>query len=203
MATARPIVAFALRLVILYAVLAAPWPGVRPGYAAMYRSAADLVLGSMLDGRLRFEPIPGAADGKDVMVRLRAAEGSNQRLSMPHDSRLTGYLPTAELIALVLATPLAWPRRLIALAAGLMTVSAFIGVRLAALVAYVYAHEATGAPGGLISAAYEVLAVAPTPGFVVPVLIWALVCFRPAEASAWMRRVARPAGPADAARHPP
>jgi hypothetical protein len=192
----KPIAGFALRVVVVYGVLAVPWSGIRNAYGALYRTAADLGFGPFFDGRLRFEPIPSAEDGKDTRIRLRDHINPATRLSLPHDSRLTAYLPTIELIALVLATPVSWSRRGVALAWGLLAMHAFIALRIAVILAYMHHHADLGWTGRTARLFQELLAVAPTPGFIVPVIIWAAVMLRRDEVMALVRRASGGAAPA-------
>lgn len=180
----RLALAFAM-LVLVYGALAALWSVAGDAYAAAYRSLGNAAFGTFFGsgGLVELRPAPpGAAADSVLAVRSR------QRLvwgETVHSARLTGYLPTIEVIALVLATPLPWRRRLRALGWALGGVQLFVALRLLlALVHYFNGTEpwslyALGAPASrLLAAAFELLVVSPTPSFVVPVVIWMAATFR-------------------------
>ena len=99
-----------------------------------------------------------------------------------YSSRYVGYLPTATLIALVIATPTPWSRRWRALFWGLVLVNGFVGVRVA--IGLVVGFREVGlfvyGPFGktVVDLAYKAVAVSPVTSCVVPALIWILVTFR-------------------------
>ena len=112
---------------------------------------------------------------------------------MPHSARLTGYLPTAEVIALILALPIPWSRRWKALFWGLVLVNGFVVLRLEITLLYWFSGDrpfALYSPGPFWSevlvGAREVVVVSPMLTFAVPVFIWILVTFRRGDLEQWM-----------------
>ena len=101
------------------------------------------------------------------------------------DSRLTGYLPTAAVLALVLAMSIPWSRKWKALVWGLVGVHLFIALRLATGVLYLLSQakptpffEFTPLGNKAVYNIYEMAVQSPTISFIVPAFIWILVTFR-------------------------
>jgi hypothetical protein len=176
---------FALRFGLVYTLAVLAWPLVRPVYQPVY-----CFLGNILfeggTGSVRFEAARTGDDFEDdfdvqlVMTNTEAAVTGRAGNS----SRVTGYLPTVSLVALVLATPIAWRRRRRALWMGLLAVHVFVALRMAlpiwrdfALPGPLQVYE----PGGFVrwarGVAERAFLAAPASFFVVPVLIWVLVAF--------------------------
>ncbi|MHC4698053.1 MAG: hypothetical protein ACYTFA_15075 [Planctomycetota bacterium] len=152
----RVILRFCIFFALICGVLFTPWPGVKSGYAAVFRAGADIVFRRFWfwsDGHVRFldlhspdlvseldwatpgtlpqgfQPLP-ALEPRDTLMALmnRSHEGTFGQLRT--SSRLLGYWPTAWLVALILAKPMLWSRKGWALVGGLLLVHAFIAVRL-------------------------------------------------------------------------
>ena len=177
-------VGFVLKLLLLYGLLAAPWPGVRGAYSVAYRAAANLVFGSFGGGVVRFRASPSGREEMDAEIVIRNRR-SPVAGTTPHNSRMTGYLPTAEVIALILATPIPWPRRWRALLWGVVLVHGFVALRLVITLLHWFSVEEPWALydpspfwGNVLSTLFEFAVLAPTCTFLVPALIWILVTFR-------------------------
>lgn len=173
---------FALRLLILYALLIAPWPGLKAGYGAVFRGAANSVLTGLDLHRsveLRAPAEPHAA--WDVEMHFQEVR-TQRRGHVEYSSRAWGYLPTAAVIALTLATPLTWPRRRRAVASGLVLVHVFIAARVAAAVVYaLYVGHGVGLSDFTVRAAQVVLlslSSSPVTTYAAAVVIWLIVAFR-------------------------
>ena len=180
--------AFFLRLVLWYAVLAAPWPGVAGAYAAVYCGVANAVFGDFGRGEVRFRPTATGHGRLDVDIGLRRGGAAADAARAPHSSRVTGFLPTAELAALVLASPIQRRRKVRALGWGMLALHLFLLGRLWIMLLSWFAQDSpwqTLHPGSATSAflalATEVLVVSPTPSFLVPLVIWLPVTFRRAD----------------------
>ena len=183
---------FLVRLAILSGLLLAPWPGCNERYNAWICRVGGAVFSSA-HGRLlvRFEPEPPSvhpALGVRITLANRerlAPDGTGPARVLGLDARGVGWVPTAWLVALILATPLPWPRRLGALAWGLIAVHAFIALTLG-----VYLLNNCDDASGLalvhlsplekavIDGLDETLVAQMGPGFVAAVLLWVLVSFR-------------------------
>jgi hypothetical protein len=127
----------------------------------------------------------------DVEMHMKNP-GKPQRWHVEYSSRGWGYLPTAAIVALIVATPLPWSRRWIALAAGLVLVHIFIALRIAALLLYgMYWGGAIQLSEMQAKAAEVILhgfSNSPVATFVVPVVIWLLVTFRRSDLEAILLR---------------
>ena len=193
----RPIVVFFVKLLLIYGLLAWPWSFVRRGYAVAYGAVASAVFGSFgPGGEVRFEPLPiGAPVDTELVLRKR---GSSAVGKSPHNARFMGYLATAEVIALILATPIGWRRRFMALLWGMLLVHAFIYLRLEIMLLHWYSGEPALAIyqpstfwGKALAKAFELTSVSLTPTFMAPIFIWILATFRRADLDRW--RADRPA----------
>ena len=181
----RQILSFAVLALVLYAVLVAPWPGVREGYASAYRGTMNTLFGAFgSTGRVRFEPREGADKNVDTRLVIRSIATPLQG-KVDHNTYITGYLPTVQVIVLVLATPIVWSRRWRALLVGLGLVHVFIFLRVLLTLVRWFSEDQPWAlfhPGpwvrAILMGTFEFVAVAPESSFIVPALIWILVCFR-------------------------
>lgn len=181
----RPFAGFVIRLLIIYGVFCIPWPGVRQGYAALYRGAGNVLFGSFgSEGVVRFLPAQAGQGRLDYEIQILKRGCPTSGISQ-HDSILTGYLPTAETIALVLATPIPWRRRWKALLYGVLLANGFVALRVYIILLCSFSIEKPYAlykPGQflnkVLASVYEFIVVFPTYVFLVPVLFWILVTFR-------------------------
>ncbi|MBI4718088.1 MAG: hypothetical protein HY763_09810 [Planctomycetes bacterium] len=172
--------------VLLYTLLILPWPGVRSAYRAMYVAVAQAMFSHFGGaGRVVFEPRPSPDRGRDDLLLTLGREDVEVAGEVEVDTGRVGYVPTVELVALVFASPVAWPRRWRSLVVGLLLVNAFVAARMALLLLHWFSMPtpfrlyAPGAPGqGLLSWSYECLFVSPAGSFLVPLLIWGAVTIR-------------------------
>ncbi len=190
----KQVAKFIVLVLIIYTLLAVPWPGVRQAYSAAYRVTADWVLGVSTPHFLIYvRPLREDEGEGDADVKLGVWDRqvqSGQRVLL--STRLTGYLPTAEILALVLATSLPWSRKWKALLWGLIGVHAFIALRLASGALYVLSmakptpfFEFTPLGNKIVYSIYEMAVRSPTTSFFVPALIWILVSFRKSDFEGW------------------
>lgn len=178
---------FCILALVIYAALLAPWPGVRPAYRAVHNAAANALFGNWSQtARVEFAPLNDRArtKEKDTLVTIQV-RGVATRGNVEISSIRNGFLPTAELVALILATPIALRRRLWALFWGLILVNGFVAVRLAAMLVYYFCYPwevRLYDPGPLMAKviveSHELLFRAPTCTFIVPVLIWIVIAVR-------------------------
>jgi len=193
----KQIAGFLLRLVLLYGILAVPWPAVQRAYSAAYAGAANALFGSFgSDGLVQFQRSPKSARPADLELVIRK-RGAPQVGRAPHDPILTGYLAMVEVIALILATPVSWSRRCKAMMWGMLLVHAYIWLRLEITLLHWFSGDSPLAlykPGPfwskLLASAFELISVSPTSTFVVPIFIWILVSFRRSDFEGW-REAAR------------
>jgi hypothetical protein len=182
---AKRIVAFFVSAAVLYLLLMILWPVVQPAYAPCYRAVAGLVFSSFgAANSIRFAPAQDASRPEDSLIIARHKH-TGAGGDFPHSSRKTGYVPTAVLVSLVLATPLPWRRRWRALLWGLVLVNVFVGVRIGLIVLhYLGADPRLGffdlSPTERKLAEWAVQAFVQVYGssFGFPVFIWLAVTFR-------------------------
>ncbi|MGB0715907.1 MAG: hypothetical protein ACPGXK_08515 [Phycisphaerae bacterium] len=126
------------------------------------------------------------ADGEEV--RIPIVSGGKGKVVVP-TGRL-GYVPNIELIALVLATPTSWTRRLVATLFGLILVNLFVVGRIGLMLVYFFSGAVDESlqqyffsdwMNKLVDGCYEFFYVAPTGSFLVPALIWGVLTLRPAD----------------------
>ncbi len=182
---ARLIAGFLVRVIVLYGVLMAPWPGLSEGYAAFYRGCAGVFLSSFPGGGVvRFEPLSPPDGVRDTQI-VCSKRGSQVVASMPTGSRYGGRAPTALLVALVLATPIPWSRRCLGLFFGLLLVNIYVGWRISLnlLDFYTAPHSLALYEIGpffkpVLSATKEFVAGGITGAYFPPIFIWILVSLR-------------------------
>jgi hypothetical protein len=188
----KRILVFALRVLVVYALLIAPWPGLKPLYARYFQGLGRMVFVDEGGRRsLEFQPLgdpehawpPNFDTGIIMANRNRLdAQGQGPRFLLTADAWQMGWAPTAFFMSLVLATPIPWRRRLRALGWGLVWVHGFIlltvGIFLwnestrVALVTLTPFWKA-------VANRLEELALDPVgPGFFAAALIWMVVTFR-------------------------
>jgi hypothetical protein len=196
---------FVLRALIVYALMMAPWPGLREAHAAVFRGMGNVVFSRFWfwgDSAVRFidlrgvrpgdlapgAPMPDVTDAFDTVMELRT-RGASQVGYLRTSARYVAYLPIALFTALCVATPTSWRRRGVGLVIGLLLVHLFVLLRLTlTLLAGGFAAEKTYAifrPGpfwhGVLMRLDGVLADNPTVSYIVPTLIWFVLMFRGLE----------------------
>jgi hypothetical protein len=128
-----PIVWLLLRFAVIFGLLIVPWPGWNQAYSHYFQSLGQMVFNPPGESKrmVVFAPVTGKVPLLDTQLTLEnadLADGSGRGLvkRTELDSRSIGWVPTALTMALVLATPIPWPRRLAALAGGLVLIHLFI-----------------------------------------------------------------------------
>ena len=183
---AKRLSGFFLRCVLYYGLLVVPWPGLIDGYRAFFRAGGNLLFKSFSDGgSVSFEPLSSHDHAKDTRLVLRKTKPLPVSGDMDIKSVYVGYRPTIFLIALVLAAPVPWSRRLWALWWGLVLVNAFVAFRVWLQLVNAYSdpnalnlYPLSPFWKGMLRAAVLVLFRAPAAHYVVPMFIWMLVTFR-------------------------
>ena len=184
------------RFGLLYALLILPWPGFNQAYGRYFRAMGEVVF-AREDGRrfVHFEPVPAelrhVLDTRITLANREQidANGVGPATELELDSRGVGWVPTALVLALTLATPIPWRRRGRALAGGLLVIHGYILFSVAIYLWNVSAGLAlvTLTPFWKQVAAglQETLITQMGAGFVAAVLIWALVTLRGRDLDAW------------------
>lgn len=183
MSPRRLIVGFLACFVIAYAMLIAPWPRVHETYRDLFAAAGTAVFRVIgPPGGVRLQPHESDAPTDTTILVTHQDIGAE--VSMGIASRQVGYLPTAVLIALVVATPLRWTRRLGNLAGGLLAVHAFVAVRLWTMILYGAYRDVSSAAltdptlwDKTVASAVLFMGVGQPLSYIVPILIWGLLSF--------------------------
>ena len=189
---AKPIPRFLGGFILAIGLLLAPWPGLKDGHAHALRAVGNALFGHFgAKGIVVFRALD---DGADPLHNTIIYLGNRDRLlpggqldvvSVKFSSRYTAWLPAALVAALVLATPLPWRRRWVALGWGLLWVHLFIVFVLLVMILHQYAespavglHQWTGLPRHALDALHQILVGYIGASYAVPVLIWIAVAFR-------------------------
>jgi len=189
MPSPRILFGFLGRFALLYGLLIIPWPGFNAAYARFFRGLGDLTFAHESGKRLvRFEPVPAELHhvlGTRIVLANRDQidrNGNGLVKYLELDTRGVGWVPTALLVALVLASPVSLRRRCWALLWGLGAVHGFV---LLSVAVYIWNNSAElhllalGPIGNWIVAGLtETLTAQLGASFLVPVLIWALATLR-------------------------
>jgi hypothetical protein len=189
----RPILRFLAAFALVYGVLIAPWPGWNAAYGAGFRRMAQACLGASEPTAVRFQATPGGGPLDMEIVVFNPtqadAQGRVKTRLLRLDTRGVGWIPTAFLVALVIASPVTWCRRLRALALGLVALDLYL---LLAVRVYIWNATLSNAPETLkaiASGLVETMVVQLGPSFVVPAILWLLVTFRQADFEAALGRI--------------
>ncbi|MFH1108530.1 MAG: hypothetical protein V1790_04930 [Planctomycetota bacterium] len=190
MSPRKLISAFLLKIVVIYALLWVPWPGVQRGYAGLFCYAGNLafhVFGSA--GRTRFrvlDPSPANKNAVDWEIKLeniRTRAGGT--FEQDRSTRKMGYLPAAFTASLVLATPIPWRRRLAAMVWAMPLITAFVGLQLTLRLVDAFSNpdvfnqfELGLWTKRLLGILLKVVVMSPVTAFIAPVFVWILVTFR-------------------------
>ncbi len=181
----------ALRCMVYYGLLVAPWPGVMDGYRAFFRAGGNFLFHSFGSaGSVSFEAIPSHDHAKDttlVLTKQTVTPSGPRTVRGEMDIKCVyiGYRPTAFLVALVLAAPVPWPRRLWALMWGLVLVNAFVAFRVTLQLLDAFSGPnllALFSLGRSWKITLKILVLiffrAPEMHYIVPAFIWIMVTFR-------------------------
>lgn len=184
---------FFVKVIALYAVLMLPW--FDDAYASAFRAGANVFFRNVGDtGRAYFRPNSVEHPTEDTTVEFGNLRVPGARGAFEIDTRNMGYLATAFLISLILATPIPWSRRLIGLLIGLALISVFAAFRLYLQLVDVYSQSNplsvyTLSPfwqKGLLILK-KVLSMTPVTMYIAPVFVWILVCFRRSDLARFVR----------------
>ncbi len=208
----KVILKFAALTIFLGAVLLIEWwSGPVRAYGAFFRGLGNIAFSTQFwfwpDAYVRFldpeniQPadlppgvnVPPGTKLQDIRILDTLLVLNNRKTRtdfgfLRTSSRLNGYTPVAFFVALALATPGRWRKRLKGLGWGLLLVHLFILLRLTVYLAEGYCGDKPFAlfhPGPtsfrILKAVSGTLHDNPTVSYVVPTFIWFLLLFRPSQ----------------------
>jgi hypothetical protein len=175
----RSLLWFLIRSLLIFVGLLALWGLTGHGYARLFRTVGNVLVGQGSQGRVSFDQPDNADEHHDTQIVVIDPNARLKRTTQLSSGR-HGYMPTSFLIALTLATPVAWPRRFRAVLWGLLGVNAYIAVKLILFPIAYGGDDPVGAwtlPGGL-RWLFWVVGASSVGWMLVPLLIWAVLTFR-------------------------
>ncbi len=188
MKTRNPVVKFMLSFLLVFGLLIIPWPGLEEIYAQFYRAEgqwASNILGpkaivQFIEGDERLDTQINLANR--LMVKQ---DGTVKIAFLKVGSHSMGYLPISLVIALILATPLLWKRRIQALFGGVILINGFICLKTVLLILQEYNQEDW--LGLFILNPYweqklnvlvYILVLSGETSLLIALAVWLIVCFR-------------------------
>lgn len=181
-----------MRLLVFYGLLVAPWPGLQKLYGDVFRSAAEFVFSSYgASGLVRFRSAPITARMMDTKIYIENRRTGDWKKA-DFSTRFTGYLPTAVLTALILATPIPWRRRWKSLLWGLAASQTLIAVSVWMILLYGFSRDSAVSltrfgPFGesVVTWLHALVTTSVSFTYMAPVLIWIAVAIRGPDIRRW------------------
>jgi len=129
---------YLVRFAVIYGLLIVPWPAWRQAYSSYYQALGDWVfVGDSGKRFVHFEPNTENVWPKNfdtlIVVANRDqidAQGKGPLIQLGLDTRQMGWIPTALFLALALASPLTWSRRISASLGGLLLLHVYMVMSL-------------------------------------------------------------------------
>jgi len=180
----RPALVFFTSAIGLFTLLILSWTWVGGAYGVAFREGANLFFQFFGRTDVEFRPNVEVALERDTALYVEdgIVDGEQRYWGATLHSFHYGFVPSAIFLALVLATPVAWPRRLHCLLFGGLLLYAFVSARLALFLTF-HTNERAREAGSswwdrAVFHATGVLNSEPTVYALVPVLIWGAVLLR-------------------------
>jgi hypothetical protein len=206
MSASRFLTGFLVRFAVIDALLLIVWPLASTAYRGSFRTIGEIAFAEMCGAVIHLEATPHEQEEsrrpvKDIVfvIENRAASAIGR---INGSTYYTGYVPTALICAIVLATPLPCRRRLRTLLFALLFIHAFIGLRVWLLLLSALNNSgplstfSLGRVGdSALSFVAELLAVAPSTTFIAPLLIWGLLMSVRPNRQAIMQCIAKAESP--------
>ena len=187
----RTILLFVLRFGLIYGLLIAPWPGAKPVYSDYLQSLGRMALADDGPRMLQFQPLTDPdhkwPSNYDTSIYVSNRElldndGKAKTFMLVVDAWQMGWTPTAFFLALTLATPVSWRRRLWTLFWGGLCIHGFVLLTVGILIW----NESTRLDLVTLTPFWKAItdrleeqAVNPVgPSFFAGALIWIVVTFR-------------------------
>ena len=125
MLQSKTLILFLLKALVIYALLSAPLSFYDSNYGTFYRKVAGVFFSKFREtGFTKFREWkePAATRVNIGNYKLVRPDGTSRTAFLDFNTRYLGYLPTILLISLVLASPVPWKRKTIAMVVGLTLV---------------------------------------------------------------------------------
>ena len=176
-----------LKATLIYIVLMVAWKPLAPAVASTFRATSNIATAGVYRGAIQIRYTPGTVGQRDAdtivhyhNVKQRTASSAGINIS----SWYYAYVPLTMILALTLATPIPWKRRLRALILG--SIIMFVLIMLGQML-IVY-DKLTGVPiaspvqvsqawDRIIATAASIFAELPG-SFFIPIIVYALATFR-------------------------
>jgi len=180
----RIIGGFFIGFALIDALLLATWLVIGPVYASAFRATSNIAFGS-LGNRAVVDFHTASASDSDTSEVSLTNTATHARVHQSINIRFLGYVPTAMVMSLVLATPISFRRRCRAVIWGLALVHLYIAARLwLTLLAdfsgnSVVATFSLGEFGdGALAFLSGLLSTSIIGSYLGPIVIWIMVTFR-------------------------
>jgi hypothetical protein len=188
MLRSKTLLLFLLKALLIYGLLSAPISYYDEAYGQFYRKIAEIFFSKFRDnGFVKFkewkEPVTTHVNlGSYALVR---PDGTSKTVTNDINTRYLGYIPTILLFALVIASPVSWKRRLIAMAVGLVLVTFLIMFKqwisllwLCDQYPWLQLTSFTDTGRKILNFTYRFISVSSSSVLYFVVAIWLLVTFR-------------------------
>ncbi len=177
---------FALRFVLAFALLALPWPHWHHLWRSAFLQVANITLAHKNDAReVSAEILQPAVNGTDFRLTivnrgLMNSDGSGPVRNLALNAAQTEMRPMAFLFALIFATPMQWKKR-----AGYLAIGALLlQTAILSILSFCLWREsmelllAPDSPSVKTAATAVRDGLVQYAGYVLPVIIWLLLCVR-------------------------
>ncbi|MBW8038986.1 MAG: hypothetical protein FVQ85_03195 [Planctomycetes bacterium] len=199
----KQVIRFLCLFVFVYLLLMAPWPGLKAAYSKSYKAGSAFLFKSFgAKGIVRFRQQSDPGNDINIIFYNRDHIGRDGKMvavgNIPYNSRRYGFIFTAFLTALILATPLSWRRKGRALFGGFFLIHCFIVLILGMWILYGFNKESLSLfvlnPfwNRVFLLAIDVFVRNLTFGLIVSVFIWILVSFRREDLTKFLIREKNP-----------
>lgn len=168
---------FFLIFLTTFGVALVAWEGLGSFYGALFRGAGDVLAVGSGPWTVKYSRHLDLDSNHDTQVLLRNRQDGLQR-DVNLSSRRMAYMPTAFLIALVLATPTSRERKRLALLWGFIGVHFYIALRLALVPATYIALRGEESRETLLTSLEWVFSGSSAGWMVVPLVIWLIVTLK-------------------------
>jgi len=124
--------------ILIYGLAIIPWPGLDAVYSKFYRAGSTILSDALGTGDyVRFHPSNNIE--RDTKIVFFNSDRQPFK-AVAITSRASGYIYSAFIAALILATPVSWKRRGLALFWGMIGLHCFLALKMAILILYVFSH---------------------------------------------------------------